>query len=59
MDCHTFLLVGTRAVARSQISAGKPLSGQKYPCARVLKILSMEELEGRVQLKMENCLFRR
>lgn len=35
------------------------LTVMKYPLPMVLKILSMELFEGRVQLKMLKCLFRR
>lgn len=52
--CHTLLVVGTRAAAREHTSSGKPLSEQKYPLASVWKILSMEELDGRVQLNKQN-----
>ena len=34
-------------------SSEKPLSLQKWPRPMILKILSMEGLEGRVQLKMD------
>ena len=40
-------------------SGPKPRSLQKYPWPIVLKILSIELLEGKVQLKMQSCLFKR
>lgn len=57
--CHTFLIVGTSAVARKHTLSVKPLSGQKYPDASVWKILSIEELDGRVQLNTQNWRLRR
>ena len=57
VSCHNLLVTGTSWATISLTSSLKPLSLQKCPVPITLKILSMEELEGSVQLKMLNWRF--
>ena len=50
---------GTSCLIFSQTSGENPLSVQKYPDPITPKILSIEAFDGRVQLNIENCRFKR
>ena len=57
--CHNILVHGIRFLIVSQTSSLNPRCGQKYPDPITPNILSMDALDGKVQLNIVNCLFRR
>lgn len=59
VSCQSLRVNGISFAIKSIVSTEKFLCLQKWPRPITEKILSMEEFEGRVQLKIAKCRFRR